>query len=176
VFLDRDGVLNRIVERNGQAASPRSAEDLEVIPTAAEALDRLRALGFLRFAVSNQPDVARGLMTADAVTKMWEKLRAQLDLDDIRTCCHDNSDDCACRKPNAGMLLSLAGEWRVDLASSFMIGDSWRDVAAGRAAGCRTILLRRHYSGDTAADHEVDTLAEAVTLIESICSNEAVTV
>jgi D-glycero-D-manno-heptose 1,7-bisphosphate phosphatase len=175
VFLDRDGVLNRIVERMGQAVSPRSADEFLIEPGAAAALDKLRALGFLRFAVSNQPDVSRGLMSSETLDALWARLRAELELEDIRTCCHDDADNCACRKPKPGMLLSLAQQWRVELGSSFMIGDTWRDIGCGRAAGCRTILLRRPYSGDAEADHEVDSLDEAVTLIEAI-NSEVVTV
>jgi D-glycero-D-manno-heptose 1,7-bisphosphate phosphatase len=176
VFLDRDGVLNRIVERGGQAASPRTIDELVVLPGAAAALDKLGALGFLRFAVSNQPDVARGLMDAATLDALWARLRAELELEDVCACCHDDADNCACRKPRPGMIRSLAQQWQVNLATSFMIGDTWRDIRAGRAAGCRTILLRRAYSGDAAADYEVQSLEEAVALIEAICSSEVLAV
>jgi len=72
---------------------------------------------------------------------MHQHLRARLLIDDVRVCYHDDADGCACRKPRPGLLLSAAHDWGIDLPSSYMVGDRWRDVEAGRRAGCTTILI-----------------------------------
>jgi D-glycero-D-manno-heptose 1,7-bisphosphate phosphatase len=90
-----------------------------------------------------------------------------LEIDEIVVCPHDDASGCKCRKPKPGMLLALADRWDVDLRRSFVIGDSWKDVEAGRAAGCRTILLDEHKKDAGAADCVVATLQEAVLAIQS---------
>jgi D-glycero-D-manno-heptose 1,7-bisphosphate phosphatase len=164
VFLDRDGVLNEIVERDGQPGSPRSLPEFRIVPDLAH-IQRLRAAGMLIFVVTNQPDVARGLVGRPEVAAMMARLAERMPMDDYRVCEHDDADDCGCRKPRPGMLLELAHHWRVDLNRSYMVGDMWRDVEAARAAGCRSVLLRRPYNAGIDADAEAATLAEAVDII-----------
>lgn len=141
VFLDRDGVLNRGVTRDGRPWAPFSLSELEILPGVAEALASLRAAGFQLVIVTNQPDVARGFVTKAAVDTIHEYMRQHLALDEIRVCFHDDADGCACRKPKPGMIYAAAVEREIALARSFMIGDRWRDIGAGKAAGCRTILV-----------------------------------
>jgi D-glycero-D-manno-heptose 1,7-bisphosphate phosphatase len=90
-----------------------------------------------------------------------------LPLDDVRVCYHTDADQCECRKPRPGMLLQAAADWQIDLRSSFMIGDRWRDIDAGRAAGCRTILVGGGYAEQAAAgfDIQVRSLREAARYI-----------
>jgi D-glycero-D-manno-heptose 1,7-bisphosphate phosphatase len=94
-----------------------------------------------------------------------DRIRSRVHIDDIRICAHEDADACACRKPRPGMLLDLARHWHVDLARSWMIGDMWRDVEAARAAGCRSVLIRRDYNRRTAADVEAATLTEAIARV-----------
>jgi len=141
VFLDRDGVLNVALERDGRPHPPAGPAELVVLPGVPEALARLKAAGFLLVVVTNQPDVARGATSPAAVEAIHAALRAALPLDDVRCCFHDDADACACRKPRPGLLLEAARTWDVDLAASFMVGDRWRDVEAGAAAGCRTVFV-----------------------------------
>lgn len=161
VFLDRDGVLNEVVERDGQPESPRTLAELRLVPDL-HAVDRLARAGHLVFITTNQPDIARGYSSAAVVRRMLDQIRSRVHIDDVRVCTHQDSDACTCRKPKPGMLLDLARHWRVDLARSWMIGDMWRDVEAARAAGCRSLLIRRPYNGDVSGDFEAATLAEAV--------------
>jgi len=105
----------------------------------------LKSAGFLLIAVTNQPEIARGALRIEALEAMHTLLRAHVPLDDIRVCIHDEDDDCACRKPRPGLLLDAAREWRIDLHQSFMVGDRWKDIDAGYAAGCRTLLIDRGY-------------------------------
>lgn len=164
VFLDRDGVLNHVVERDGQPASPRTLDELRLVPDLA-AVNRLQQAGYLTFITTNQPDVARGYVSWGLIDRVLERIRSRVHIDDTRVCAHEDADDCSCRKPKPGMLLDLARHWHVDLARSWMIGDMWRDVEAARAAGCRSVLIRAPYNGGAAADFEADTLAEAVARI-----------
>jgi D-glycero-D-manno-heptose 1,7-bisphosphate phosphatase len=138
VFLDRDGVLNRAVVRGGQPRPPSSVHELEILPGVPEALARLRGAGYALVVVTNQPDIARGRTTAEAVEAIHLRLRAALGLDDIRVCPHDDDDGCACRKPKPGLLLRPPS---YDMAGSVMVGDRWRDIEAGRAAGCGVTIL-----------------------------------
>ena len=160
-FLDRDGVLNRAVVRNGKPFPPASVEDVEILPGVPEALARLRAAGYHLVVVTNQPDIARATTTAGAVEAIHSHLRAMLGLEDIRVCPQDDGDGCDCRKPKPGLLLRSPAH---DMAASVMIGDRWRDIEAGVAAGCGvTILVDYRY--DEPVVHEptvrVASLAEA---------------
>jgi len=148
VFLDRDGVLNEAVVRDGKPYSPAGLNEVVIPADVPEALRGLRAAGFALIVVTNQPDVARGIQPRAVVEEINAALRAELPLDDIFVCYHDDSDGCACRKPQPGLLLQAAGEYRIDLARSFMVGDRWRDVEAGRRAGCLTVRLEGHYRED----------------------------
>jgi D-glycero-D-manno-heptose 1,7-bisphosphate phosphatase len=146
VFLDRDGVLNASEVVDGTPHSPAAVEDLLILPGVAEACHLLRTAGFLLLVVTNQPDIARGSLTPQVLDALHSRLRETLPLDDILVCPHDDADACPCRKPEPGLLLEGARRWSVDIARSFMVGDRWRDVEAGRRAGCTTIFVDRGYA------------------------------
>lgn len=141
VFLDRDGVLNRTVIRNGKPSAPFNLAECELFSGVPEALAALRAAGYELIVVTNQPDVARGDARRDDVEAIHRYLRSNLPLDDIRVCYHDDHDECSCRKPKPGMLYAAAVERQLQMPRSFLVGDRWRDIGAGHAAGCRTILV-----------------------------------
>lgn len=140
-----------------------------LLPGVSDALVALHEAGFWLVVVTNQPDVATGLQTREEVERMHAWMRQELQLDDIRVCCHVDSDGCACRKPRPGMLLEAAESQGLDLAASFMIGDRWRDIEAGHAAGCRTIYLANHYDERRPVNSwaTVDSLHDASRLILS---------
>ncbi len=146
VFLDRDGVLNRAVVRNGRPYAPAALEEFEIEPEALVVLPALRDSGFLLIVVTNQPDVARGRLRREVVESMHRRLRAALPLDDIKVCWEVDGPASTCYKPKPGLLLAAAHDHGIDLAQSYMIGDRWRDVGAGRAAGCFTIFIDRGYT------------------------------
>jgi transaldolase len=171
VFLDRDGVLNRAVVRDGRPYPPASVEEMEIPPGTAEALRELKRLGYLLVVVTNQPDVSRGKQTREAVEAIHARMGAELPLDVFRTCYHDDKEDCPCRKPKPGLLTMAAADLGIDLAASFMVGDRWRDVDAGAAAGCRTVWLDMQYrerGPSQPADARVADLWEAVRYIARI--------
>ena len=167
VFLDRDGVINQVVLRNGRPYPPPSLSEFELFEGVQEAVSALRRAGFCMIVVTNQPDVATGLQRREAVETIHTNLRERLELDDIKTCFHVDADQCHCRKPKPGMLLEAAEEWRVDLKRSYMIGDRWRDIEAGQAAGCKTILIGNGYREKFTKDPNVtvDSLQEAAEMI-----------
>ena len=167
VFLDRDGVINREVFRTGQAQAPFALEDLDVLPGVPNALDRLRHAGFMLVVVTNQPDVVRGLASKHHVEAINAYLRQMLPLDDIRVCYHDDAERCACRKPSPGMLYAAAVQHDIALADSYLVGDRWRDVGAGRSAGCTTILVHSDRDEPTTIEPHVRRrdLAEAASWI-----------
>ena len=144
VFLDRDGVLNKGVTRQGCSFAPMRIEDLELLQGVPQALAALKSAGYLLIVVTNQPDVCRGRGTISDVNAIHQAMRARLPLDDIRVCFHDEGHRCACRKPRPGMLYAAAVDREIDLSRSFMVGDRWRDIGAGQAAGCPTILVNRY--------------------------------
>jgi D-glycero-D-manno-heptose 1,7-bisphosphate phosphatase len=141
VFLDRDGVVNRAFVRDGRPHPPASVAEVEVPDGAAEALNELKAAGFMLIVVTNQPDVARGSQSMEVVEAINARLAAELPIDAFRVCAHDDSANCACRKPRPGLILDAAAEFGIDPAASYMIGDRWRDIDAGAAAGCRTVFI-----------------------------------
>ena len=167
VFLDRDGTINRSILREGKPTPPRSLDELEVLPGVADALRELKARDYLLVVVTNQPDVARGTLRASDLDALHARLAAELPVDEFRACLHDDRDACACRKPKPGMLLDAAQRWNIDLARSYMVGDRWRDVDAGNAAGCRAFLIDYGYDERAPAGpfRRVQSLREAADAI-----------
>jgi D-sedoheptulose 7-phosphate isomerase len=146
VFLDRDGVLNRAVVRDGKPFPPSGPEELELLPHVASSLRDLKAHGFDLFVITNQPDVARGTHTRESVEGIHRVLASSLPIDDIFVCYHDDNDHCECRKPLPGLLLEAQRKHNIDLSRSFVVGDRWRDIDAGHNAGCHTILIDYGYN------------------------------
>lgn len=165
VFIDRDGVVNQVVFRNGQPASPRTLEEFIWVEGIQEAVIRLKAASLYVFVITNQPDIARSKLNPIVLEQISNTIRQSLLIDDILVCPHDDSDNCACRKPRPGMLISLAAQSQIDLPSSFVIGDSWKDMAAGKSAGCQTILIDRQYNAGTEADFKAANVLDATDII-----------
>jgi D-glycero-D-manno-heptose 1,7-bisphosphate phosphatase len=172
VFLDRDGVLNEAVVRNGKPYPPASAAELVLAHDAQAALRELKAEGFLLLVVTNQPDVAKGITARAAVEEINRKLASTLPVDEVFVCYHQDNDHCDCRKPKPGMILEGARKYNVDLPGSFMVGDRWRDVEAGQNAGCRTVFIDGGYEEQQparTADARVHSLKEAADWILQAC-------
>jgi D-glycero-D-manno-heptose 1,7-bisphosphate phosphatase len=169
VFMDRDGVLNRAVIRAGRPYPPGSLAELEMAPGVQEGCRALRDAGYILIAITNQPDVARGKISRRTVEEINERLRARLGIESFRVCYHDDADNCDCRKPKPGMILQAAGERRIDLSQSFMIGDRWKDIEAGTRAGCATVLIDNHYAEAhrSTPTFTVGSFPEAVSVILS---------
>ncbi len=145
IFLDRDGVIVESRQAPDGSTPPVSIDDLAIPIGVAKALAALRAAGYRLVVVTNQPDVARGTVDRRDVDAINDALRDALPLDAIYACFHDGPD-CACRKPRPGMLLDAARDLDIDLSRSWLVGDRWVDIAAGAAAGVRTVLVERVWS------------------------------
>ena len=167
VFLDRDGVLNLAVVKNGQPHPPASIDEVEILSDAPEALRQLKEAGFVLIVVSNQPDVARGTTSKATVEEINVYLAKHMPVDRFIMCYHDSRDGCECRKPRPGMLLAGARDFDVDLASSYMVGDRWRDMEAGINAGCKTIFIDYGYNEKQPKifDYKVKSLLAAANII-----------
>ena len=169
VFLDRDGVLNRALTRDGKPYPPTTMEEFEILPGVVQACARLKQAGLLLVVITNQPDVGRGTLAQSTVEALHVYMRRQIALDRVEVCYHpgQGASDCDCRKPKPGMLLRAAAALAIDLKQSWMVGDRWRDIDAGHAAGCRTILIDYAYAEALrqAPDHRVNTLSEAADII-----------
>lgn len=165
VFLDRDGVINQVVLRVGKPHPPASLDDLVILEGVPEALRLLKAAGFALVVVTNQPDVARGRQQRSIVEAIHTHLLAHLPLDEIRVCWHDDTNACLCRKPKPGLLLQPPV---YNLPCSYLVGDRWRDIDAGRRAGCAaSILIDAGYDEREAdnPDARVGSLLEAAQWI-----------
>ena len=170
VFLDRDGVLNRALVRAGKPYPPRELAEVEILPGVPEALSILKKKGFILIVVSNQPDVARGTLSRETVESINTYLGEILPVDRFIMCYHDSGDSCACRKPKPGMLHQGVLEFNLDLSRSFMVGDRWRDVDAGKNAGCKTGFIDYGYDErqPESYDFVADSLLEAAHIILSM--------
>lgn len=167
VFLDRDGVINKAFVRNGKPHPPQNLAELEIIEGVSSALSALKTAGWLLVVISNQPDVARGTLDRSSVDMIDDHLKKNLPIDDFRVCYHDDFDLCNCRKPLPGSILKAAIDYRIDLSKSYMIGDRWKDIEAGKRAGCKTIFIDYGYQEKypKGYDHSVVSLLEATNII-----------
>ena len=167
VFLDRDGVLNAVVMTNGIPTPPRNIEDVVLLPDVAEAISLLKNKSFEIVVVTNQPDYARGISSKTEIIEINAVFRRELEIEHIYTCFHDDWHNCDCRKPKPGLLKRAASELGIDLQSSFMIGDRWRDIAAGQAAECLCYFIDYgyHEKSPNSPFTQVSSLMEATQLI-----------
>lgn len=165
VFLDRDGVLNPPEFRAGGLRAPSTLGAFQPYPFAAGAVASLRAAGLLCIVVTNQPDVAMGDLAPDVLDAMHARLAREVPVDAIYVCPHASGEGCDCRKPRPGLLRRAADEWGIELGASFLVGDRWRDIDAGRSVGCTTVLVAGGDAGDAAPDHRAADLTEAARLI-----------
>jgi D-glycero-D-manno-heptose 1,7-bisphosphate phosphatase len=171
VFLDRDGVINRVVVRNGMPYPPSHIEEFELYEDVPGGCARLKTANFLLVVITNQPDVGRGTQSREAVEAINLKMQSALPfIDRIEICYHAGErygQPCACRKPRPGMILRAASELNIDPKRSYVIGDRWRDVDCAHAAGCRAIFIERGYKESLreAPDFTVVNFNDAVSAV-----------
>lgn len=168
-FLDRDGVINRKAATEDEYIT--CWEEMHILPGVIEAIALLNRASFRVIVVSNQRCVAKGFLTVGELDSLHQRMCSELAalgalIDGVYYCPHEEQPPCSCRKPEPGMLFAAAGEHHVDLSSSWMIGDSEKDVEAGRRAGCRTArILRPQVNAVGKADVLARSLLEAVNQI-----------
>jgi len=167
VFLDRDGVINKSDIREGKPFAPLTLTDFNILPGVSESLLKLRDAGYLNIVITNQPDIKTGRQSWDMLQLMHKQLIEQLSLDDVIVCPHSDEDRCSCRKPLPGMLIEAANKFLINLRESWLVGDRWRDIAAGQAAGCRCYFVDHGYLEQQPEQpfKSVNSLPEAVASI-----------
>jgi D-glycero-D-manno-heptose 1,7-bisphosphate phosphatase len=144
VFLDRDGVINRPMIREGLPYPPSSIADFEILPGVEDACRALKIAGYLLVVVTNQPDVGRGTLDRGIVEEIHRLMTGRLPIDLVLTCYHAGEkygQPCECRKPQPGMLRQAASQLQISLLESYMVGDRWRDIDCGKRAGCKTVFI-----------------------------------
>lgn len=167
VFLDRDGTLNKVVIRDGIPFPPAEVSEFELLAGVKDALRIFKSQGYIPIVVTNQPDFARGTASLVQIESLNNMIRRSLNIEHIYTCLHDDQEDCHCRKPKPGLLLQAANELNIELTASIMVGDRWRDVQAGQAAGCSCYYIDCNYSESKPLQpfERVQSLFEAAKLV-----------
>lgn len=166
IFLDRDGVINPVVLKDGKPYPPMP-KDYSLFPEAKIAINNLKNLNYKVFIFTNQPDVTKKIITQRELDIIHEKVLKELAIDEIKTCIHISEDNCNCRKPKAGMIFDLQRKWKVDLTKSYVIGDRWRDIEAGELAGCKTVLIGDGYNEkEIRPNYKAKNILEASNIIK----------
>jgi D-glycero-D-manno-heptose 1,7-bisphosphate phosphatase len=169
VFLDRDGTLNQQVIREGKPYAPVRLEDFRLLDDAAEGCKALKAAGYILVVATNQPDVGRGDVPQSVVDAMHRELIRQIPEIDRVEVSFDTGrgEPSRRRKPAPGMLFDAAQALGLDLSRSWMVGDRWRDVDCGEAAGVRTVFIDFGYAEKLKSppDHTVSNFSQAVRVI-----------
>ncbi len=169
VFLDRDGTLIDIIHRpdfKKKHTAPFTYDELRFVPKVKEVLEFLKDKGFMRIMITNQPDVANGYMTESEWHRIHCEVLDTLRPDDFYMCRHTSDANCLFKKPSYFMLLAAADKWGIDLSQSYMVGDTSADMDAGKAAGCKTVLIRTSYNADTQGDFEITKLTDLFELFK----------
>ena len=170
VFFDRDGVLIQTPVIDGSPVASNKLNEIEFVPSAIELCKWLFDRGVPCFLVTNQPDVSRGKVELSAVTVINQLVAESCSLTDVAMCVHDNEDSCECRKPKPGMLIELAQQHSLNLKESIMVGERWRDVDAGAAAGCRTIFIDYGYGESLRAEptYRADSMVDVGLILKKL--------
>ena len=166
IFLDRDGVINEIVMRDGKVSSPHTLEEFLVRRDFEDFYRRISKSSLNLFVVSNQPDVSRGLIRPSSLERITAQLNHRFHFKELVHCPHDDQAQCHCRKPKPGMILNLLEKFHLKSNEAIIIGDSYKDILAGQAAGIRTIYLMQSYNAPISCepDYVVNKLTDVFSL------------
>ena len=166
IFFDRDGVLNKLIARDGGYFSPQNTSDFILEETARETIKELKKLNYLSIVLSNQPDISRGKLKKIELNQMTKLLFNSLLVDDVFYCIHDDSDKCNCRKPLSGLIIKAKQKWKINLSKSFMVGDTWKDGESAKKVNLKFILLSRNYNLDYNCSDRINSLLDIIKFIE----------
>lgn len=170
LFLDRDGVINKPILRNGKTYPPENLDSFEFIENIHKLVGHAKTLGYYVFVVTNQPDIARKKTNISTVNAMHNHIMENLKVDKIYLCPHDDADQCQCRKPAPGMLMTAASEFDITLEKSILIGDRWKDIDAAKRAGCDSIFVDYGLAEDLKAQptHRITDILEAINILNNL--------
>jgi len=146
VFLDRDGVINRLRTND----YVKCWSEFEFLPNAIAAIRRLKQAGYQLIIVTNQSCISKGIIQSHELNQIHQKMSAEIQtrggqIDAIYYCPHEDKDNCKCRKPKPGLLEEALGNYCVDSDNRFLVGDSFSDILAGQAIGCKTFLIGQNF-------------------------------
>ena len=163
VFFDRDGVILKAIVMDGRPRPPHSIAEYKalsgIMSGAKEAVGAVKKAGFLAFLISNQPDIAYGVISKEEWQWIQDKTK-DIPFNDVFICFHRRDDNCDCMKPKPGKLIEAEKKWNIDLSRSFLVGDTKDDVAAAKTAGCKSILVDAPYNTEVSSDMRVRSLGE----------------
>ena len=165
VLLDRDGVINEVVIREGKVSSPRKFSEFLFVKEIFNFVNKMNEASINLAIISNQPDIARGLLSADELELMNDLIRKELGIRNIFVCPHEDSDICSCRKPKFGLIKLAKEKMGFDKKRVIFVGDGWKDMEAGRRFGVQTVLLRTDYNASVQGDIMVKNLNDLVDII-----------
>lgn len=167
-FLDRDGIINKIKLINNIPQSPRKYKDFILNFEIESILNFLKIHKFLNIIITNQPDISRGLLSLSDLLKMNLLIYKKLNIDDIFICPHDDSANCNCRKPKPGLLIKAIEKYNIDINNSFFLGDTKKDILAGKSINCKTLLLSTEYNKDIIyADFVINSFNDIYSIINN---------
>ena len=169
IFLDRDGVLNFGILKNGKSYAPREFKQFRLYPKIKKYCEKLKKKGFKIIVITNQPDVGKGKIKKKEIFKMHKKLKLEISYDDI-FCSFSQFKKSYFRKPNPGMILKAVKKHKINLNKSFLIGDRWSDISAAEKVNCKSIFIDRKYKEKTEIFNptkKVKSLSSAINFIES---------
>ena len=149
IFLDRDGIINEVVLRGEIIGSPRNFSEFSFRQDFLDVIPKLSEFKGNIFIVSNQPDIERGLMSLDLLNRIDREILKYFRPTEIKYCLCSDGPNCTCKKPKPGMIEDLITKYGIDQKSSIIIGDSYKDVEAGKNASIRTIFLETQYNKNT---------------------------
>ena len=164
VFFDRDGVLNKLIKRDGGYFSPRKLSEFTIIPNSIKVTNYTKSKGYLNIVISNQPDIKRGYLTKSDLNHMTKVLCDDLIIDDVFYCLHDDNM-CECRKPLPGLIFAAQNKWNIDLNASLMIGDSEKDFYAAKNANINFYLISHTLNSNIIIKNRIKDIIEIINTI-----------
>ena len=174
IFLDRDGVINKPIIIDNKPYSPRNKYQFELLPNIEKYLKKIHSLGFLTIIITNQPDISTNHINENLLNEFHDIIKNKMPITDIYVCKYIDTDDCYCRKPKPGLILTAAKKYKINLKKSYFIGDRWKDIDAANKAGCHSIFIDYGYKEKlkTTPINNVKSVKEAFEIILNIEGND----
>jgi len=173
VFIERDGILNRVRVERQQQISPLTLDQFHLNLEVAPLLNELKAAGLVVIVTTNQPGLSRGIQSRRDLDRMHQMIHQAFPINDLLVCPHEDADRCPCRKPKPGLLTEAAFKWGIDLNRSFVVSDKWQDAEAARRAGATSMLVSSPWLGDVHHDFVLPDLPSLIEKLLQLCSPRA---
>ena len=167
LFLDRDGVINQLIEEKGKLRSPRCMDEFRYELGVLEFIREIKEMAFEVIVITNQPEVKRGLVTKEIVNDFHKKISVDTGIYNFFICWHDTYDNCDCRKPKPGLFFDAQKELKISLEDSYMIGDRDKDIIAAENAGCSGILYLHNNITTTLYKHSFTSFSKILSFIQN---------